>query len=439
MNTINVIAKFTLWNLPSLLIAPDDKDDQWDRYAHPTGDHKGVFEFKDSAGDLELVVNHEWSVTVKVSGKVSEDVIRKTNAHNTEHQEAVASFFIRGFTLLNHFLLRYRFNTFNHRTHPIKWHVRLAGENSQLESKFVVETFIKWRTSWEIESDDQIDLLAAMNFKMVLEQGESWASDGYSVAVLDKTHDEVSKIIGGDPGNESKGPISTDEPAYELAMDLLMQAQEMIFNEQKQRKAERSATVCSALITTNAACEVFVKGFVKAYGTSLHRFLVRQRSVSIHNLLHKVLADIPSFGMSLKSFNPELMHNIFLLSQARNAAVHRGKPEITIVQNVEEIKDIDDYRERLTSKKKEIICPITGWMIHSETARSLCYGDVEGNFGSFVWDVLALICWLRVMVGDEWLKPAVKDYWDRQSKLPVGVRETEILERTLALKKAGKL
>jgi hypothetical protein len=420
-------------------MAPDAQNDQWDKYAHPTEDYKAIFEFKDSAGDLELVVNHERAVSVKVGGKVSEDVIRKTNAHNKDHQEAVASFFVRAFTLLNHFLLRYRFNTFNHRTHPVKWQVRLAGENPQLESKFVVEIPIKWKLSWEIESDDEIDLLAAMNFKMDLEQGESWAAYGYSVAILDKTYDEVSKIVGGDPSDESKVAISADEPAYEIAMDLLMQAQEMILNEEKQRKAERSATVCSALITTAAACEVFVKGFVKAYGTSLHRFLVKQRSVSIDNLLHKVLADIPSIGRSLKTFNPELMHNIFLLSQARNAAVHRGKPEITIVQNVEEIEDIDDYTERLTSKKKNIICPITGWMIHSEMTKPLWYCDFEGNFGSFVWDVLALICWLRVMVGGQWLKPAVKDYWDRQSNLPVGVRETEILERTLALKKAGRL
>jgi hypothetical protein len=54
-----------------------------------------------------------------------------------------------------------------------------------------------------------------------------------------------------------------------------------------------------------------------------------------------------------------------------------------------------------------------------------------------VWDVLALVEWLRVMVGGQWIKPAVKEYWDRQSKRHLKARESEILERTLDLKKGA--
>jgi hypothetical protein len=51
---------------------------------------------------------------------------------------------------------------------------------------------------------------------------------------------------------------------------------------------------------------------------------------------------------------------------------------------------------------------------------------------------LALIEWLRSTVGERWIKPSIKRYWEEQSKLPIKAREKEILERTLALREVRK-
>jgi hypothetical protein len=49
---IEVTARFTLWELPTLLMAPDSLNDNWDKYSHPTEDLKAIFRFKDSEWGL---------------------------------------------------------------------------------------------------------------------------------------------------------------------------------------------------------------------------------------------------------------------------------------------------------------------------------------------------------------------------------------------------
>ena len=441
MNMIDVTVRLILWDLPTLLIPPDSTGRKWDKYAHSDKDGEGAFHFKDSDGSIEFVINHENSVTITVSGTVTEDLIKNPNPQDKNHQQAIAAFYVRAFSILNHFILRYRFNTFNYRTHPIKWRVWFAppNANTPIPSEFVVETPLQWKIDWDVDIEEDIDLPASINFHFRQDRSDGWVSYSYPVETLEKTYNEVSALIQGrriKPKRQKN--VSPDQDAYEIAVELLMQAQELVFFEQKQRKEERDATVCAAIITTASACEVFVKGFVQTHGSSLHRFLIKDKGLSVENLLHKVLADIPQIGKSLKTFNPELMHNIFLLTRARNNAVHKGKPQLTITQRREEIEEIDDDTERLTVKEEEIICPVEGWMVYSEMDRGMRYSDADGDFGSFVWDVLALIEWLRFKVGGQWLKPAVKNYWDQQSRLPAKTRESEILERTLALNKRRK-
>jgi hypothetical protein len=118
---IDVTVRFTLSDLPTLLMPPDSINEKWYKYAHADENDKGVFHFQDSAGKIELVINHERSVTITVSGTVDESLIKNPDPRDENHQKAVAAFYLRAFTLLNHFILHYRFNTFNYRCHPIKW------------------------------------------------------------------------------------------------------------------------------------------------------------------------------------------------------------------------------------------------------------------------------------------------------------------------------
>lgn len=66
-----------------------------------------------------------------------------------------------------------------------------------------------------------------------------------------------------------------------------------------------------------------------------------------------------------------------------------------------------------------------------EIDSTLRESDEDGIFGSFVWDVLALIEWPRTTIGEDWIKPSVKNYWEEQKRRQRGVREKEILYRTL--------
>jgi hypothetical protein len=318
----------------------------------------------------------------------------------------------------------------------VNWSVHFAPSNADATgpTEFVIATPIKFKAAWRVETDDKIDLCSAVNFRLRLDRSDQWVSHGYSADILSKIHSEVSETLEGNGST----PANSESSAYEVALELLMQAQELVTSEDKQRRDERPETVCSALINTAAACEVYVKGFIQTYGSSLHRFLIENQSFSVRNFLHKVIADIPQIGKSLKSVNAELMHNLFLLSRARNSAVHRGRPQLTLSQRREVIEAVDEDIERITIKETQHVCAIEGWMVYRDMPRELLYADSDGEFGSFVWDVLALIEWLRVMVGGQWMKPAVHHYWNQESKKPVGTRESEILGWKLELERRTK-
>src|SRR5262249_43729699 len=139
-------------------------------------------------------------------------------------------------------------------------------------------------------------------------------------------------------------------------------------------------------------------------------------------------------GKSLGEVNRELRNNIDLLVKARNAAAHKAR--LSIIRKYEYSEWDDEGVE--VKRVRDIECPISGWMIYSESWPHLWYGDVEGEFGSFVWDVLTLIEWLRTREGFNWLKPSVEQYWNTQAARPDKTRELELIEKVLAEEQRAK-
>src|SRR5437868_6392379 len=118
----NICAIFSIYGTKTDVSSPDGED-TWGKYTleHPTADNQAIFSFTDLQGNLELIIRHETSFMIKVWGEVHDDVIEAPSPQNYEHQNAIIEFYIRAFTVLNNFILRYRTRTFDYQNEPIKW------------------------------------------------------------------------------------------------------------------------------------------------------------------------------------------------------------------------------------------------------------------------------------------------------------------------------
>jgi hypothetical protein len=415
----NVCAVFSIYDTRTHVAAVDG-DDDWGRFTlqlTPPTMNQAIFSFNDGKGDIELIVRHESSFLIKVYGDVADDVIDNPDPENNEHQEAILNFYVRAFDLLNNFILRNRIRTFEHKNNPIKWRApKYLNGNRQ----FWIESPIKLDVFWQVDGV-QSDKPNEVNLKFIKNFSKGFTVRPYSLDTLELIYQDVSEAANG------REPSSS---VYDTCLELLMHAQEIVVSEERERTEERAATVCAALITTASACEIFLRDFIRKKGTNFHNYIIREKekSFSVRDLLGPVLASMPTVGNSLWSINPELANNILLLINARNSSAHKGKPVVTIKHK----EIIGDDDENDTMRERDIECPIRGFMIYSEIDKPLYYSDESGEFGSFVWDVLALIEWLRTTVGEDWLKPSVRKYWDEQKVRQRGIREKEILDRTLA-------
>jgi hypothetical protein len=426
----NVCATFYIYGTKTDISAPDGEDD-WGKYTLETSnaDNQASFVFSDSKGNVELTVRHETSFKIRVWGDVSDDVIDSPNPQRIEHQDAIIEFYNRAFTLLNSFILRYRIRTFDYKNEPLKWRAAklFNTQDGTKTREFDLETPLReFAVDWEVDGQTSTapEAIQLRVHTQPLSKGQAIYS--YDSDTLELIRQDVEQLLQGE---DIKGAV------YETALELLMHAQEIVVREGRERKDERPSTISAAIITVASACEIFVRDFVKQYGSHLHKFIIKEKetSFSVINLLDQVLPEIPAFGQPLKDFNPELAHNLYWLFKARNNSAHKGRPVISLKHEEKYWENEGENDERQVTKVRDVECQIEGWMIYDEGfSRMMDYGDVYVDWGSFVFDVLALIEWLRSTVGERWTKPSIKRYWEEQSKLPIKAREKEILERTLA-------
>jgi hypothetical protein len=56
----------------------------------------------------------------------------------------------------------------------------------------------------------------------------------------------------------------------------------------------------------------------------------------------------------------------------------------------------------------------------------------DDEFGFFIWDVLALLAWVRSKAGMGFNKPAILTYWEEQKRIVAKTREQRIYELQVA-------
>jgi hypothetical protein len=404
----NVSALFSVSHLRTCLVPPGDF------FEHPQKDW-GNFIVNDNEGDIELAITSETSVDLTVKGSLPHSLLDSLNEFDHFHQACILKFYSRAFNLLNTFIDRYRIRTFNNINHPVTWSYQINYDWAG-PAEFLIESPICCSVTWYVEGFET-DIL--QNFKIITSEYTPWrAYKGYQNEALKL----ISQDIGDPKGNEEKtGSL------YEVALELLLQAQDIIGAEARKREHERQSAVVAALIITATACEIFVRDFARRHGSPLHKFLLKEkeRVLSVGNILDEILPDISLVGQSLADVNAELRHNIQLLFDARNKSAHKGRPVVFITEKLDE-SDSEGKPKRRTTVRE---CPIEPWMIYFEIEQDWS-GYAETTFGSFVLDVLALIEWLRSFEGGDWLKLGIRDYFDNQSKQSVRTRERALLENT---------
>jgi hypothetical protein len=428
----NVCATFYIYG-PNTDISAPDREDGWGKYTLEISNamNQASFEISDSKGKLELTVRHETSFRIRVWGNVPDDVIDSPNPQRLEHQDTIIEFYSRAFALLNSFILRYRVRTFDYKNEPLKWRAAkfLNTQDGTRTREFYLETPLReFDVDWEVDGQPS-SAPEAIELKVHTQPpSKGHMIYPYDADTLELILQDVEQLLQGK---------DVEASVYETALELLMHAQEIVVRESRERKDERPSTVSAAIITVASACEIFVRDFVKQYGSPLHKFIIKEKetSFSVINLLDQVLPEIPAFGKPLRDFNPELAHNLYWLFKARNNSAHKGRAVISLKHEEQYWENEGEDDERRATRVRDVGCQVEGWMIYDEGfPRSMDYGDVYADWGSFVFDVLALIEWLRSTVGERWIKPSIKRYWEEQSKLPIKTREKEILERTLALR-----
>jgi hypothetical protein len=414
----NVEVHILLYELETYLEPPDAVDDTWGSFAHPDDETKGLFNFTDQEGDISIIVNHTWSISVVVKGKLPDEIIDSPALYHREHYLPVLRFYIRAFEAVNHFISRFRIRLFKYENAPINWSIREAIEGAQIGAFLAIHSKTNFKEEWYIEGKP-FDMFDALKIKIKHEWSRSLSPIGYDPGNLRLVAEDVQNLINNKEVNSS---------TYDVCSELLMQAQELVGSENRSRKDERHSAIGAALIATHSAWEVFVKTFIKQHGTPLHRHILDKQAFSVSNLLYKVLADMSAFRKPLKVFNPELAHNLELLVRARNDAVHSAAPVLKFERKyVKETIKQAGITKKIPKKENTIRIPIAGWMIHSEPRKHLYFSDTEGETGSFVWDVLALIDWLQVKMGGQWSNEWIRKYWEAETSKPVKTREQEII------------
>ena len=309
----NVCAIFRVYGTSTDISAPEE--DNWGKYTLEQPDsvvNQAIFGFRDKQGRLQLKVNHENSFDIRVWADVQDDLIDMPNPDDYNHQNIIIDFYIRAFTLINAFILRYRIRTFDYKNQPVKW--RALNLFLIKNREFVIETPLKeFSVRWEVNGVNSWKP-QEVNLKVLTQMGHGQSLYRYKKKTLNSIYQDVTTLISG-------AELSSDY--YETALELLMHAQEMVTDEVRERIEERPATVCSALITVASACEIFVRQFIKNQNKPLHKFILTEKetSFSVINILDHLLSDLPDFGKSLREFNPELAHNILRRTQATAAAL----------------------------------------------------------------------------------------------------------------------
>jgi len=414
----HVEVRILLYQLETYLEAPSADGEDWGAFAHPSDEQKGLFTFSDPEGDIAITVNHEWSILIVVKGVLPDEIIDFPAPFHSGHYGPVLRFYVRAFEAVNHFISSFRLRLFKYENAPINWSARAAIERGGTGAYLAIHSKTNFDEEWYVEGEP-FDISDALKIKIKHEWTRAYSPVGYNPDNLKLVVDDVQHLING---------VEVNSSPYDVCLELLMQAQELVGSENRRRKDERNSAIGASLIAVHSAWEVFVKSFIKEHGTPLHRHILRKQAFSVSNLLYKVLADMPKFGKPLKVFNPEIAHNLELLVRARNDAVHSAAPILKFERKhvKRTIKQVG-LMKKISKRETTVRIPIAGWMIHSERRERLVWSDIEGDAGSFVWDVLALIEWLSVKTGGQWSNAQVKKYWEFEASKPPGTREQEII------------
>jgi hypothetical protein len=166
-----VEAHILLYELQTNLEAPDPVTETWGPFASPGDESKAVFTFDDQKGTVSLIINHNWSISVVVTGTVSDEIMESPNPYEHGHYQPFLEFYIRAFEVVNHFISRFRLRLFRYDNAPINWSVREASVRGQSGAYFAVHSRIKFSESWFID-DEPFDLLKEL-------LGGTWLFDGH--------------------------------------------------------------------------------------------------------------------------------------------------------------------------------------------------------------------------------------------------------------------
>lgn len=369
----------------------------------------GKFTFKDGAGKVDVVIMADSSFTLKVHGHLPADLLEPQAEKNLDHQDLILEFYVRGFTALNHFLERYRVRRFDPEVRPIRWHATSWRRNyvADPQSWFTVYRPAKleqviW-TSRGKETKIPIGLGPQLGSTS---HGASYSS--YDARELEPIYTDVSKLLRGD---------ELEAPVREAAYELLLHVEELLSTERRSRRMARSAVLVGALVATAAACEIYVRHYVRAHGSKLQKRLLKDKdqSFSVAYLLGPFLEAVPSVGTPLPQVNRELASNIRLLFDARNRSAHRGLPSVSLKK--EQVDKAGSTRMRDVE-----------YRIRARDIYDDIYEGDDDDDGFFTWDVAALIGWLESRVGGRLPTPEIERYWDRQRRLEVGKRQARFLE-----------
>jgi hypothetical protein len=397
----NVRAEFFIRRLKiTNILPPDPIHDDWGRFRHPEHEYWSRLSFTDNFGLVELVVKDRDMFEVTVYAEVPDEIIEAPDTSDLEHQRVIRRFWIRALTILNNFILRYRVRVFDFQNHPINWfpsYVYHTGGPTNLCVS--IDTPIDISVRWLVN-----DVPSDQPEKTGLEVLKNRPTGRSSRPYHDTYESETLVAVCEDVGKLTQGTEPGDWVYYETALELLMHAQEIVTAEDRKAIRERPAVISASLVTTASACEVFTKGFIGEHGTDLHKYIIAKKNFRVVELLDQVLSELSNIATPLSSENPELSNNIALLFGARNQSAHRGLPQVRI-------------RDRF--------CHIRGWMLYDETLD-------DDEFEFFIWDVLAMIWWIRSRMGQVFIKPSLQDYWERQKRLAAKTRERRIYDLEVA-------
>lgn len=413
----NVVAEFYIDHPRAFISAPDGEE--WGAFGAPNDPESARFVFEDTVGPVELRTDSFGSFVVRVTGVLPEEVIDAPEPTNVAHQGAVVSFFERAFTALDVFLHRFRLRFADIQARPLRWRARTwTREGVVVRRDFSLRPpAILKRVVWYVD-DETVDGPNQINLKPP-SSGWGGTSISYDEGALVDLRDEITALLKG----EEAEPTALDT-ARETAYELVLHAQELLENERDERGRVRPSVLSAAIISTAAACEVYVRRLVKAKGRRIHRTIMEDKdtSFSVADLLQIVIEDMPEIGESLNRANPELASNIRLLFDARNRSTHKGTPSIVLTYRE---RVVDDKEEVEREVERSVVLDVTSAMVHDPS------NEVDDDeLGTFTLDVLSLIGWLETKFGGRFANKDIEAYWSEQRGHAKGTRRTRLLKDT---------